>query len=283
MQNQIEELVSVIIPFFNEKEWLCEAIESVIAQTHICWELILVDDGSEQKSSNIAIGYSKKYPGKIIYIDHPGHENRGVTKSRNTGVCLSEGNFISFLDADDCWLPHKLEQQLQVFAHHSNIAMICEASRFWYSWNNASAKDIVIDIGVNGNAIYDPPQLMKSLYPLGIGAPPCPTGIMIKKEAFNRSGGFEETFCGEYQLYEDQAFLSKIYLNEQVYISSAVNNMHRKRPGSLTESANDEVHYKKVKLFYLSWLEAYIQKHNLHNNDIAQLIQSAKQELNTKG
>ena len=96
--------------------------------------------------------------------------------------------------------------------------MVCEASWFWFSWNDANAKDYIQLIGAP-KGIYAPPQLMKILYPLGEGQPPCPTGIIITKEALERAGGFEERFSGEYQLYEDQAFLSKIYASEIVFIS----------------------------------------------------------------
>ncbi|HKG69827.1 MAG TPA: glycosyltransferase, partial [Segetibacter sp.] len=72
-------LVSVIIPFLNGGHWLAEAIESVISQSYPHWEAIIIDDGSEEEATNIAKGYSHRYPGKIIYTDHSGHINKGVT------------------------------------------------------------------------------------------------------------------------------------------------------------------------------------------------------------
>ena len=68
--------------------------------------------------------------------------------------------------------------------------------------------DEFVEIGVP-QGVYQPPLLMKYLYPLGDGQPPCPSGIIVNREALQRSGGFEERFSGIYQLYEDQAFLSK--------------------------------------------------------------------------
>ena len=274
-------LVSVIIPFLNGGHWLAEAIESVISQSYPHWEAILIDDGSEEETTNIAKGYSHRYPEKIIYTDHSGHINKGVTISRNTGIGLSTGSFIAFLDADDRWLQEKLLYQVELFKQHPTAEMVCESSQFWYSWSNAKEEDVIVNIGVEPDRLYHPPELIKSLYPLGKGAPPCPTGIMIKKEAFNRSGGFEESFAGVYQLYEDQAFLSKIYLHENVYVSGTPNNLYRKRPGSLTESANDEKHYKKVRLFFLNWLKEYVKLHHIEDDTLMELITSALTEINS--
>lgn len=274
-------LVSVIIPFLNEGNWLAEAVESVICQSYPHWEAILIDDGSEKESTNIAKEYSYRYPGKIIYTDHFRHRNKGVTISRNTGIRLSKGSFIAFLDADDCWLQEKLLHQLELFKQHPKAEMVCEASRFWYSWNNPYGEDVVVNIGVKPDRLYNPPELIKNLYPLGRGAPPCPTSIMIKKETFNRSGGFEESFTGVYQLYEDQAFLSKIYIHENIYVSGTPNNLHRKRPGSLTEFANDEKHYKKVRLFFLDWIEEYVKQHHIEDDTLMQLITYARINMNS--
>lgn len=274
-------LVSVIIPFLDGGNWLAEAIESVISQSYPHWEIILIDDGSEEEATNIAKGYSQRYPEKIIYTDHSGHINKGVTISRNTGIRLSKGSFIAFLDADDCWLQEKLLHQVELFKQFPTAEMVCESSRFWYSWTKADKADVIVNIGVEPDRLYYPPELIKSLYPLGKGAPPCPTGIMIKKEAFNRSGGFEESFNGVYQLYEDQAFLSKIYLQERVYVSGTPNNLYRKRPGSLTESANDEKHYKKVRLFFLIWLKEYVKLQHVEDVTVMELITSAIRGINS--
>ncbi|MEP6926648.1 MAG: glycosyltransferase [Ginsengibacter sp.] len=279
MSYQAYPIVSVIIPFLNGGNWLSEAIESVISQSYSNWEIILIDDGSEEEHSRIGRKYSFQYPEKIIYTDHPGHINRGVTIARNLGISLSKGKYIAFLDSDDCWLPQKLQTQLELFGLHPEAEMICEASRFWYSWENPSLEDTIVNVGTQPDILYDPPQLIYNLYPLGTGAPPCPTGIIIKRHAFDRSGGFVESFTGINQLYEDQAFLFKIYLHEKVYISGCANNMYRKRSGSLTESANDEKHYYRVRQFFLDWAEEYLRQHKIKNIEIESLISKARADI----
>ncbi len=271
-------LVSVIIPFYNAGAWLDDAIKSVLHQTYTNWEIILIDDGSMKEDTSIAKSYASKFPEQIFYTEHDGHLNKGVTTSRNVGIQHTQGDMIAFLDADDFWLPEKLQHQLDIFFRFPSVTMICEASLFWYSWKDADVKNVLVEIGTPGG-IYQPIELMKLLYPLGTGQPPCPTGIIIRKEALERSGGFEERFSGKYQLYEDQAFLSKVYSKEIIYISAFANNLYRKRPDSLTSAADDAVHYKQVRLFYLEFLkEHFLQSINV-NQEIKKMIEDFEENL----
>ena len=97
-------LVSAIIVFWNEEQFIEEAIESVFGQTYGHWELLLVDDGSSDRSSKIARHYTDQYPDKVRYFEHQGHVNRGMSASRNLGVGSARGRYISYLDGDDVWL-----------------------------------------------------------------------------------------------------------------------------------------------------------------------------------
>ena len=82
---EVQPLVSVIMIFLNEERFIGEAIDSVFAQTYPKWELILVDDGSSDRSSEIARSIAARHPGQVRYIDHPGHSNLGMSASRNAG------------------------------------------------------------------------------------------------------------------------------------------------------------------------------------------------------
>ncbi len=272
-------LVSVIIPFLNGGLWLSEAVNSVLAQSYYNWEIILIDDGSDEKDTHIAKALVELCPEKMIYMQHEGHRNRGLTASRNAGIKLSAGSLIALLDADDYWLPEKLHSQVSLFNIHRGAAMICESSFFWYSWRDSSADNVFVPVGAKNGALFAPPVLQEKLYPLGEGAAPCPSGIMIRRKAFESAGGFEESFCGELQLYEDQAFLTKIYLNEPVYISEFCNNLYRKRPDSMSSAANNPAVYKRVRLFYLDWLEKYISSQRIRLSSVQPLIDKARREL----
>ena len=83
---EIKGLVSVTIPFYNAQRFLRETVESVLAQTYADWELLLVDDGSTDGSSGIAQSFAATFPGKIFYLEHPGHRNLGVNAARNLGA-----------------------------------------------------------------------------------------------------------------------------------------------------------------------------------------------------
>ena len=273
-------LVSVIVPFFNDSEWLIEALQSVIDQTYPAWEAIVIDDGSEQEHSNIAKAFCALYPAKIKYTNHDNHINRGVTISRNVGVAKSSGTYLAFLDADDKWFCNKLQNQVDLFKKFPQAQMICEGSKFWYTWNNEMAEDIIKPIGTLPDTLYPPGSLTKNLYPLGEGAPPCPSGIIIRKAAFERSGGFEPVFTGVYTLYEDQAFLAKIYLNETVFISGTANNLYRKRTNSMSSAVNDIIIYEKVRRFFLNWLELYLTNKNIKDEQINALIMHAYAQMN---
>ncbi len=279
--NMIDEnpLISVIVPFLNGSDWLIEALESVERQTYSNWAIIVIDDGSEEKHSLAAKDFCHRRKEKIIYTEHPEHANKGVTISRNSAIEVSKGSLIAFLDADDYWLPQKLSYQLSLFKQYPKAAMICEASQFWYSWKDPSAEDVQVLIGVPANRIYDPPQLIKRLYPLGKGQPPCPSGTIITREALVRSKAFEPVFSGVYQLYEDQAFLTKIYLRESVFISDKANNRYRKRTDSVSSAVNDKSRYELVRNFYLDWLESYLDQQHITDSEITELIHSARKNM----
>lgn len=276
-------LVSVITPFLNGGDWLRQAVESVLAQTYTNWQLILIDDGSMAEATAIAKEYTKLYHDKIIYTEHPEHINLGCSSSRNQGMKFATGELVALLDSDDVWLPSKLQKQVEIHNKYPEAGFICEASNYWYSWEHADKDDVVIKIGVEQNKLYEPPQLIYSLYPLGKGAAPCPSGMMIKKSLYDEIGGFEDSFKGENQAYEDQPFLFKVYLRTPVYISGEANNLYRQRSGSLMQFINDKKKYYRVRSFFLRWMEDYINSHNIYDPEIFKLLGRAQSECSNPG
>lgn len=98
--------VSVIIPCYNAERWLSEAIDSVLAQTYPDIEIVVIDDGSSDRS----LGIIKSYDARIIWRTG---ENKGANHARNLGFALSSGDYIQYLDADDYLLPDKIAKQVQ--------------------------------------------------------------------------------------------------------------------------------------------------------------------------
>jgi len=114
-------LVSVITPVYNCEKYLAQTIESVINQTYENWEMILADDCSPDNSAEIIKKYSEKDP-RIKYVKLP--ENGGAAKARNKALEVSQGRYIAYLDADDIWLPKKLERQL-AFMEENDVQFTC--------------------------------------------------------------------------------------------------------------------------------------------------------------
>lgn len=111
-------LVSIIIPVYNAEKFIDKTIKSVINQTHFNWELILIDDGSTDRSFELISRYKEEKRINIIKNDR----NLGVIKTRNKGIKIAKGKFIAFLDADDLWKPEKLKMQIE-FMEINNLSI----------------------------------------------------------------------------------------------------------------------------------------------------------------
>lgn len=103
-------LVSIITPLYNAEKYIAETISSVQNQTYAYWEHIIVDDASNDKSIQIVDSLASG-DDRIIFLKNS--ENKGAAVCRNQATELAHGHFIAFLDADDLWVPEKLEKQLQ--------------------------------------------------------------------------------------------------------------------------------------------------------------------------
>ena len=107
--------VTIVMPLYNAGPYLSEAIDSIISQTFKNWELVIAEDCSTDGSLEIALGYECKDPRIRVY---PNGHNLGAARSRNAGLAHVSGDFVAFLDADDAWLPEKLERQLGYMGEH---------------------------------------------------------------------------------------------------------------------------------------------------------------------
>jgi glycosyltransferase involved in cell wall biosynthesis len=269
-----EPLVSVVICFYNEQMFLEEAIQSVFSQSYSNWELLLVDDGSTDASTQLAKDYAAEFPNRITYIEHHYHQNCGLSASRNAGIKRCRGAYVAFLDADDVWLPGKLRFQIDIFKKHPGVTVVLEASLYWDSWKDHKMSDSIVPVGTN-EGIYKPPHLMLLLYPLGKGAAPCPSGMMVERAVLRRCV-FEELFRGMFQMYEDQAFLCKVYLKETVLVSAACHNKYRQRPSSLVSGVHDSGNYHTVRKYYLYWFRNYLHGQPVRYKSVERLLWKAQ-------
>jgi glycosyltransferase involved in cell wall biosynthesis len=271
-------LVSVISIFFNEGRFLRDAIESVLKQTYTRWELLLVDDGSGDGSTAIAQDYAAHYPDKIKYLEHKGHQNHGASPSRNLGIRHSRGDYIAFLDADDVWLPNKLKEQLAILHAQPEAGMVYGATEYWHSWTGNpedAGRDYVPDLGIQADTLVKPPTLL-TRYLESKALTPCPSDILLRRHILERVGGFEENFTGIRQLYEDQAFLAKVYLTTPVFVASSCWDRYRLHPDSCVSRVERANLKYDVGLFYLNWLENFLAKEGINNPDIQMALRDKR-------
>lgn len=168
-------MISVIIPTYNSDRYICEAIDSVLCQTYTDYEVIVIDDGSTDDTGRII---ADRYPMVRYYLV----ENRGAASARNLGISKAQGEFIAFLDADDRWLPAKLEKQVALFEADKTVGLVFtenvnfnEQGLLEFTANKRSRLmhgNIVRNIFVNSNVVT--------------------STVMVRKSVFDHVGLFEE-------------------------------------------------------------------------------------------
>jgi SAM-dependent methyltransferase len=285
---QEEPVVSVIMPFLNAERFIAEAVESVLAQTYGDWEPILVDDGSTDSSTRIAVAYAAQLPGRITYLDHDGHATRGISASRNAGLSRAKGKFIAFLNPDDLWLPDKLGRQVMLIESHPGASMVYGLTEFWYSWTgNADdqQRDLVTESSIPTDVLYPSPTLLPTLYPLGPDIAPSMSDLLTAREVFEGTGGFEDHFRG---IYEDLAFLVKAYLHGSVFVSGEHWVRSRVYPAGLSAAA-EAGQSRAPRMVFLNWLETYLDRERVSDHAVRSAIHSAleiqvpKEDVHHKG
>ena len=126
-------LVSILIPAYNAERWIADTINSALAQTWPSKEIIVVDDGSRDRTLQVA----RQFASKTVSI--VAHENQGASAARNRAFELCQGDYIQWLDADDLLAPDKIDKQIKAAGEHSQGALISSAwGPFIYRPNQAS-------------------------------------------------------------------------------------------------------------------------------------------------
>ena len=176
--------VSVVIPTYNRKEMLEEAVQSVLNQSYEDFELIVVDDGSIDGTKDVI----ERLDSDIRYIYK---ENGGVSSARNFGVKKAKGEFIAFLDSDDMWLKDKLEKQVKYMSKRSDL-FVSQTEEIW----------IRNGVRVNQKKKHKKCEgrIFKEVLPLCIISP---SAVIMRRELFDHVGLFDEEFlvCEDYDLW----------------------------------------------------------------------------------
>jgi len=180
-----ERLVSVIIPTYNCADYLPQAIESALAQVYPRIEIIIIDDGSTDATEEAI----RPYRPRVTYLKQP---NSGVSRARNLGISLAQGNYIALLDADDLWEPEKVADQVDLFESDAEVGLVLTDTRVI---NILTGRKHVISYDMK--CITDPlPELARRCFP-------ATSSVMIRKQCFDQVGGFDErlTYGEDWDLY----------------------------------------------------------------------------------
>ncbi len=238
--------VSVIIPTYNRAAMLGAAIESTLTQTRLPGEIIVVDDGSTDDTSNVVGGFGNR----VRCITQ---ENRGVAAARNAGLAAAKGDLVAFLDSDDLWYPFKLELQVALLERMSGVGLVCsefdvlkddgtkrqEGSRSWLahpvdlaSFYPATTTSNAIGIELpRGLAAF--PIHYGWIYPALLDEALLLTSTaLVKRSALGPARRFTEGVS----IFEDWEFFARIARSHDVAfmdIETTANRGHRS-PGRLT-------------------------------------------------
>jgi GT2 family glycosyltransferase len=193
-------LVSVILPTYNRAWVLKEAIDSILFQDYPNIELIIVDDGSTDKTPELLASYGDR----ITVLTQ---ENRGVSAARNAGIKKSGGELIALLDSDDTWAQGKVSCQVEFFKNHPE-AMICQTEEIWIRKGKR----------VNPQKKHKKPSGMifePSLQLCLVS----PSAVMMRRELFELKGYFNEEFtiCEDYDMWLRVSTTLPIYLIDKAY------------------------------------------------------------------
>jgi glycosyltransferase involved in cell wall biosynthesis len=252
--NQNLESISVVIPTLNRCSFLQKAIESVLKQTVVPSEIIVVDNGSTDDTKKMI---SSLYPNISYSIE----EKNGVSAARNKGIKIAKSEWIAFLDSDDIWESKKLEKQLISYNNYKKKIRFIHTNETWIR-NEKFLNQMKKHQKSGGNLFNNSLKLC------------CisPSSSMIKKQVFEDYGFFDETLivCEDYDMWiritakEEVAYLSEPLVikhgGHEDQLSKKYWGMDRFRIQSLEKNINDNWFSKEQnKLAY----ETLIKKLNI--------------------
>jgi glycosyltransferase involved in cell wall biosynthesis len=213
--------VSVIIPTYQRAHLVSQAIESVLAQTYSDYEIIVVNNGSTDNTTEVLSQFGNKI--RVIHIQ----ENKGSSFARNLGMNASNGRYLAFLDDDDLWLPNKLEKQIPYLDSHSNIGLIY-SNVFFFDEKGLETQSFAQKLNIH---TFEQSWSMFIRFPI-----PFVTAVM-RRECLNEVGGFDQTTlpCDDYDL------CMRIVEKYPVYFLNEVLAYYRLSPDSYSRRSREKL------------------------------------------
>lgn len=176
--------VSVIIPVYNNREYIIDALRSVINQEYKNYEIIIIDDGSVDNSKIMIMDYLQNISHKDVSYYY--QANKGVSAARNKGISIAKGEYIAFLDGDDLWLPNKLMKSVEYLEANRKFGMVYSDLYVINSAGEIIGQWFKIKKRISEGNIYE--NLLRECFIL-------PTNIVIRRECLLRNM-FDENIKG---------------------------------------------------------------------------------------
>lgn len=168
-------MISVIIPAYNAERYIKEAIESALSQTYKDIEIIVINDGSTDRTGDIAFQCFQHESQRVLIVHQ---KNKGASAARNTGIKYAKGEYIAFLDADDVWLPNKLQKQIALLENDKDLALV-------YS-NCYRNTDTLFDIAKPHRGFAFSELILDNFIPT--------SSVVVRKSILDKVGVFNESF-----------------------------------------------------------------------------------------
>lgn len=214
--------ISVIIPCYNTAKYICETLDSVFAQTFSDFEVIVINDGSPDTSEFEEV--LAPYRGRVSYLKQ---ENRGPGAARNLGIRQARGEYLAFLDSDDCWLPDYLASQMKLFEETPSLDVAYSDARH-FGDTALAGKTCMQTFPSNGPVTLD--SLIRQDCQVNASFTVARRQVVIDAGLFNEKLDFRG--CEDYDLW-----LRILYRGRHITYRRKVLGRYRSHPGSLSRNA----------------------------------------------
>ncbi len=243
--------VSAIIIVLDGERFIADAIDSVLLQQGPSFELLVVDDGSRDRTAEIVRSFGER----ARLLAHPGGANLGMSASRNAGIAEARGEYVAFLDADDLWVAGKLEAQAAILDEEPATGVVYGRTMIWHSWDAGSKRpDYFYDLGVAPDSTYGAGRLFRQLLANRYQSPTT-CNAMVRREALLAVGGCDPALRG---MFEDQLLFAKLLLRYPVHVSSPCWAKYRQHDHSASASAGGRLSVERQQLRYLRAVRRYM-------------------------
>ena len=264
---------SVVTIVRDGRTFLADAVASIQRQTIEDWELHIVDDGSTDGTLDLAVDLMSTDQQRIHLHRHPDGENRGMSASRNLGLHHARGDFVTWLDHDDRFLPTKLEVLHAALDRHPEAVAAIGPCRRWRSWAQDDLEDEDQSFAAAPFDVLMPPP---GLIPVFIeNRRSVPLGPLVRRIPLVAMGGHIDAFRG---MHEDQAFLARLMFRHPIVLTPDVLHLYRQHESSCVTRTHRSGRDLEARRRFLLWLDDEFETGGTREESLRRLIRRSTSE-----